>query len=286
VRRPEPEDWPDFPALLKRHGIRSDKRLGQHFLFDAGALGRVAAAAGLGAGETALEVGAGVGSLTLALSYAAKRVVAVEVDRRLLPALREAVARRTNVEIVVGDVLALDLAALVGGSPYVVVANIPYNITSHLIRRLLEAPVRAERLVLTVQEEVARRVSASAGEMSLLALSVRLYGAPRIDGRIPPGAFHPPPRVESAILVIDVHREPRLSAERIEPFFALARAGFHEKRKKLRNSLARGLDVEPGAVARWLEAAALPPACRAEDLALEDWDRLLRAAEARGLRGP
>jgi 16S rRNA (adenine1518-N6/adenine1519-N6)-dimethyltransferase len=284
VIRHEPEGWPDFPALLKRHGIRPDKRLGQHFLFDPGALARVVSAAGLRGGETVLEVGAGVGSLTLALSDAARKVIAVELDRRLLPALREALARRPNVEIVAGDILALDLPELVGRSPYVVVANIPYNITSLLIRRLLEAPRKASRLVLTVQEEVARRVSAGAGEMSLLALSVQLYGVPRVCGRIASGAFYPRPQVDSAILAIEVHPEPRLAAESIEAFFALARAGFHEKRKKLRNSISRGLGIEVQTVERWLEAAGLKPDCRAEDFALEVWQRLLEVAQAAGFR--
>jgi 16S rRNA (adenine1518-N6/adenine1519-N6)-dimethyltransferase len=142
------------------------------------------------------------------------------------------------------------------------------------------------RLVLTVQEEVARRVSAGAGDMSLLALSVQLYGAPRVCGTISAGAFYPPPQVDSAILAIDVHPVPRLPAESIEPFFALARAAFHERRKKLRNSISRGLGVEVRAVERWLEAAALKPDCRAEDLSLGDWERVLRVSEAGALRGP
>jgi len=287
-RRPAgaPEPRPDFRGLLRRHGIRPDKRLGQHFLFEPAALERVVAAAELTGNETVLEIGAGVGSLTLQLAAAARKVIAVEVDPRLIPALREAVADRPNIELVVGDILRLDLPGLIGGSPYVVVANIPYYITSHLLRRLLETPARAARLVLTVQEEVAERVTAEAGKHSLLALGVQLYGSAVVAGRIPAGAFHPPPAVDSAILVVRVHERPRIAPDLIAPFFLLARAGFNQKRKQLRNSLSRGLGVEGNVVAEWIEAAGLRPDCRAEDLGLKEWERLLSAARPGGIKWP
>jgi 16S rRNA (adenine1518-N6/adenine1519-N6)-dimethyltransferase len=273
---------PDFRALLRRHGIRPDKRLGQHFLFDPSALDRVVTAAGLSGEETALEIGAGVGSLTLRLAAATRRVIAVEVDARLMPALGEAVADRPNVELVAGDILELDLAALVGAAPYLVVANIPYNITSHLLRRLLETPARASRLVLTVQEEVAERVTAERGKQSLLSLSVHLHGTAAIAGRIPAAAFHPPPAVDSAILAVRISERPRIAPDLIDPFFALARAGFGQKRKKLRNALSRGRGVGVGTVRSWIEAARLDPDCRAEDLRLDEWERLVRAAQGAG----
>ncbi len=166
--------FPDFPSLLHRHGVRPDKRLGQHFLFDPAALHKVVAAAGLRGDETVLEVGAGVGSLTCRLAEAAGRVIAVEIDRRLIPLLQEAVRAFPNIQIVQGDVLSLDLEALVAGGSYLVVANIPYQITSQLIRWLLEARRPPRVLVLTIQREVAERVVAQAGEISLLALSVQM----------------------------------------------------------------------------------------------------------------
>jgi 16S rRNA (adenine1518-N6/adenine1519-N6)-dimethyltransferase len=281
-----PGDWPDFRALLRRHGIHPDKRLGQHFLFDPAALDRVVACADLRGDETILEVGAGLGSLTLKLASAARRVIAVEIDRRLIPALEETVAGRDHVEVVAGDILALDLPRLIGEAPYAVIANIPYNITSHLLRRLLEAPRAPTRLVLTVQREVADRVTSGAGKQSLLSLGVELYGRAEVRGRIAPGAFFPPPEVESAILVVRIHAEPRLGPDLIDPFFRMARAGFSQKRKKLRNSLAGGLAVEPTVVTRWLAAASLPVDSRAEDLRLEDWERLVLASRREGVSSP
>jgi 16S rRNA (adenine1518-N6/adenine1519-N6)-dimethyltransferase len=132
--------------------------------------------------------------------------------------------------------------------------------------------------VLTVQREVADRVTSGAGKQSLLALGVELYGRAEVRGRLAPGAFYPPPEVESAILVVRMHARPRLAPDLIEPFFRMARAGFGQKRKKLRNSLAGGLGVGTPTVTGWLAAADLPADCRAEDLGLEDWERLVRVS--------
>lgn len=269
---------PDFQGLLRKHGVRPDKRLGQHFLFEPAALERVVAAAELRGDEAVLEIGAGIGSLTYRLARTARRVLAVEVDRRLIPALEEAVASEGNVEIIPGDILSLDLGVLLGEPLYYVVANIPYQITSLLIRRLLESPQPAKRLVLTVQREVAERVVAGTGQMSLLALSVQLYGEPRLAGTIPAGAFFPPPNVDSAILRVDVHPEPRLPRAMIPLFFRIARAGFSQRRKQLRNALAGGLGFQPQAVAAWLASSGVSPQSRAQELGLEDWERLARLA--------
>ncbi|MEW6568172.1 MAG: 16S rRNA (adenine(1518)-N(6)/adenine(1519)-N(6))-dimethyltransferase RsmA [Chloroflexota bacterium] len=279
---PAPSQAPDFRELLRRHGIRPDKRLGQHFLFERAALEKVVGAAELSPQDTVLEIGAGVGSLTLCLAAKVARVVAVEVDARLLPALRAATADCANVRLIEGDILAIDLDRTFVGTPYLVVANIPYAITSLLIRRLLEAPAPAARLVITVQREVAERVVAGAGEMSLLALSVQVYGRPRIAGILPAGAFYPPPRVDSAILRIDRHAPPLLGREQVPLFFALARAGFGQKRKKLRNALSAGPGVEPGRVVAGLQRVGLAPNSRAQELTLEAWIRLTQVAQEEG----
>jgi len=261
-------------ALLRRHRLRPEKRLGQNFLVDAEALQRVVEAAEIEPADVILEVGAGLGTLTQRLAKLAGRVVAVEYDRRLEAVLRETVGDEPRVEIVIADILRLDLGRILEGQTFKVVANIPYQITSHLIRRLLESEPAPRRVVLTVQREVAERVVAEPGDMNLLALGVQAYGEARLAARLPAAAFYPAPRVESAVLRIDVRVPPRMSAERARAVFRLARAGFAQPRKKLRNSLAAGLHASPQEVERRLTRLAVTPALRAEDLALEDWERL------------
>jgi 16S rRNA (adenine1518-N6/adenine1519-N6)-dimethyltransferase len=268
---------PDVRHLLQKHGLRPDKSLGQNFLIDLASLRRVVEAADVTPRDTVLEIGAGLGSLTYQLAAKAGRVVAVEFDRRLIPALRESVSRMANVQIVNDDILSLDLSTLFARSDYRVVANIPYNITSMLIRRLMEAPDASRLVVLTVQREVAERIVSGPGDMSLLALSVHVYGRPAIKGWIPADAFYPRPRVDSAILRIDAGEEPRVAAELIEPLFRLARAGFNQKRKKLVNALASGLSVDRSVVIGWLERAGVGADARAQELDLESWERLASA---------
>jgi 16S rRNA (adenine1518-N6/adenine1519-N6)-dimethyltransferase len=261
-------------ALLRQYGIRPSKRLGQNFLVNPGALERVVDAAGLSGDETVLEIGAGLGALTVRLAREARNVVAVEYDGRLVPILEHALGDRENVDLVIGDILEFDLATLTGNQRYYVVANIPYNITSTLIRRLMETSSQPERVVLTVQREVAERVVAQPGGMNLLALSVQLYGEPEIVASIPAGAFYPVPKVDSAVLRIDIHREPRIEPNLISQVFKLAKAGFGQKRKKLRNALAGGLGVAPVHVEAWLREAQIPPSSRAQELSIEAWEML------------
>lgn len=272
----KPTEYHNWQSLLRKHGIRPSKRLGQHFMLARGSLEKVVKAADLDAEETVLEIGAGIGALTIHLAESVRRVVAVEIDDRLLPALQEVVAGHANIEIVHGDVLEQDIGLLMGEDSYNVVANIPYNITSMLIRRLLEAPKQPDRLILTVQREVAERIVAQPGQMSLLALSVRLYGDASIKARVPAGSFFPPPNVESAILRIDLRDEMILQGDLVPEFFRLARAGFQQKRKQLKNSLASGLNVIPQRVVSWLEDAGISPRSRAQELSLNDWIRLVK----------
>lgn len=260
--------------LLRKHNIHPTRRLGQSFLVDPKALARVVAAADLSGNETVLEVGAGLGALTCRLAEATQQVIAVEVDQRLLPVLREVIHKYENVELVIGDILELDLRSLIDESEYTIIANIPYSITSALIRYLLESEKTAERMVLTVQREVAERIVAHPGSLSLLAISVQIYGKPRIAARIPSEAFYPKPKVDSAVLRIDVHPEAIVSSELIPTLFKLARAGFGQKRKQLRNALAGGLHLSPEITMEWLEKAAIPPKARAQELGLEAWAQL------------
>jgi 16S rRNA (adenine1518-N6/adenine1519-N6)-dimethyltransferase len=265
--------------LLKRFGIRPDKRLGQNFLVDRRSLEKVVRAARLDGDEQILEVGAGVGSLTRLLATRAQEIFAVEVDARLIPALRFALQEENNVHIIQADILKLDISELMRDAPYQVVANIPYNISSALIRKLLVGPKPADRIVLTIQREVAERVIAPVGRYGLLTLSVQIFGEASIVGYIPAKAFYPAPKVESAILSILVHSEPLVPEDLIQPVFALAKAGFGQKRKQLRNSLSSGLGMKPGLVEQMMINVGIDPKQRAQELRLEEWVTLVRAMD-------
>ena len=256
-------------ALLDQYGLSPKQSLGQNFLSDEGLLARIVAAADLSPDDEALEVGPGLGALTRPLARVARRVVAVELDGRLLPVLENELAGLGNVELVHGDVLQLDPADWFAAS-YVVVANVPYYITGAILRHLLSGRPRPRRLVLTVQREVADRLTARPPEMSLLAVSVQYYGRVRLVSTVKAGAFWPRPEVDSAVVRIDVD-ERHLANE--AAFFRLIRAGFSEKRKQLKNNL-RGLGLGDEAIAAALAAAGIDGRRRAETLTIEEWERL------------
>lgn len=261
-------------TLLRQNNLRPDRRLGQNFLVDDHALRKVVAAAEIGPEMRILEVGAGLGSLTRYLAIQSSAVTAVELDERLLPILEQVLEPYSNVHIISGDILRLDPAALMGAASYRVVANIPYYITSAVIRHLLEARQRPEGLVLTVQKEVAERICAGPGDMSLLALSVQVYGQPEIAARLPAGAFYPVPKVDSAVVRVDLSAEPRVPLEILDLFFQLAKAGFSQKRKTLRNALAGGMHWDRMQAEALLEKAGINPMRRAETLLVGEWERL------------
>ena len=267
----------NVPALLREYGLQPKKSLGQNFLVDPNGLEKVIQAAGIGADDTVLEIGAGLGSLTLLLAQSARRVVAVEIDRNLIPPLKNVLSACENVQIVEGDVLNLPLDELLPGDGYLVVANIPYYISSAIIRRLLEAEKRPARMVLTVQQEVAERICARDGKLSLLALSVQVFGAPRIAARIPAGCFYPVPDVDSAVLTIALYPQPLIALDALDAFFKLAHAGFSQKRKTLRNALSAGLGLPAGEIEKLLGTAEIDPQRRAETLSIVEWGRLVAA---------
>ncbi len=264
--------------LLRAYGLRPDKRLGQNFLVDEAALRRIVEAAGVESGDTVLEIGPGLGSLTRHLAARAARVVAVEMDERLLPPLRSVLAAYENVRIVPGDILQIPVPSLVEAEDYLVAANIPYYITSAVFRHLLGAHPRPRRIVLTVQREVAERVCAPPGKMSLLALSVQVYGDVQAAGRIPAGAFYPAPKVDSAVVRVEMLPQPRIPAAQLPLFFRLAKAGFSQKRKTLGNALSGGMHWPKAAARACLEAAAIDPSTRAQALDWDAWARLVNAA--------
>ena len=261
-------------ALLKRHGLRADKSLGQNFLQDPFALDSIVAAAEIKSMDTVLEIGPGLGSLTRHLGVAARQVVAVELDRKMIPALQTVIAPYPNVRVVQGDILELSPQNLITEKDYLVVANIPYYITSAVIRHLLESDPKPRRIVLTVQKEVAERICAKPGDMSLLSLSVQVYGKPHIAARIPAEAFFPAPKVDSAVLSIDIYPSPLIEVELLESFFKLIKAGFSQKRKTLRNSLSAGLHITPSAAEEMLRRVNIDPQRRAETLSIMEWQTL------------
>lgn len=264
----------NISALLKQYGLRANKKLGQNFLQDPFALEAIATAAEINPSDTVLEIGPGLGSLTRYLAAAAKQVVAVEIDQEMIPALQSVTSHHDNVEIVHGDILKLSPADLINNADYLVVANIPYYITSAIIRHLLESELKPRRIVLTIQKEVATRICAKAGDMSLLALSVQVYGKPHIVKRIPAGAFIPAPNVDSAVLSIDIYPTPKINPDMIDLFFKLTKAGFSQKRKTLRNSLSAGLHVSPQYAEQLLQNANIDSKRRAETLNIEEWQEL------------
>lgn len=262
------------PDLLRHYGIRPRKSLGQNFLADHNALLKIVRDAEIGPDDEVLEIGAGLGSLTRLLAVNARSVTAIEIDRELFPVLEAVTEPFENVRLVEGDVLKIPMETLFAADGYKVVANIPYYITSAVIRHLLEAQVRPERLVLTMQREVAERILSQDEKMSLLSLSVQIYGQARIASQIPAACFIPEPKVDSSVLVVDIYPEPKLSREEVDLLFRLAHAAFNQKRKMLRNSLQAVLGGDSDVVSEKLMRVEIDPQRRPENLALDDWIKL------------
>ena len=261
-------------SLLRQYGLRADKKLGQNFLHDPFALIAITEAAAIRPTDIILEIGPGLGSLTRYLAASARQVIAVELDADLIPPLEAVTQYYENIRIIQGDILKISPNELIKEPDYLVVANIPYYITSAIIRHLLEKKNKPRRIVLTIQKEVATRICAEPGSMSLLALSVQVYGKPRISKHIPANAFFPSPRVDSTILCIDIYPSPKIQSELLEIFFKLIKAGFSQKRKTLRNSLSSGLHINANEAESLLKKANIDPMRRAETLSIEEWKTL------------
>ena len=262
---------PDVLSIIKAHNLILKKSMGQNFMIDPYALRGVVDCADINPDIPVLEIGAGLGSLTHYLSLTAGRVIAVELDKRFVPILREQYGSNKHVRIIEGDIMKLPVAELAGSPGYYVVANIPYNITSALIRRLLEPLIKPARLVLTLQWEVAERICALPGRMSLLALSVQVFGLPHLLMRIPSSAFYPVPEVDSGVVRVDIYSPQRISNDKLMNFFVLAKAGFSQRRKTLRNALSAGLRLSTQDTAGLLEGSGIDPMRRAETLSLDEW---------------
>ena len=273
-------------GLLRRSGLRARKGLGQHFLIDEEVLKLIISAAELTATDVIMEVGPGLGVLTKELAKQAGWVVAIELDSKLAAILKETLASFDNVAIINEDILDIDPASLLPEqkikfppritSPfgYKVIANLPYYITSLVLRHFLEASVKPKIMVVMVQKEVAEAIVAKPGQTSLLSISVQFYGEPRIMGYVPAQSFYPAPEVDSAILRIDLYPEPTAGVTDESSFFKLVRAGFTASRKQIVNSLAQGLGLPKADVLALLGTANIVPQRRAETLTLDEWARL------------
>ncbi|MCI0475884.1 MAG: 16S rRNA (adenine(1518)-N(6)/adenine(1519)-N(6))-dimethyltransferase RsmA [Anaerolineales bacterium] len=270
-------------TTLNARGLRPHKKWGQHFLTDERILAGIADAADVTRDDTILEIGPGLGHLTRVLAQRAARVVAVEVDADLVTKLRADFADTTNVAIVRGDVLDAEphewITTGVGAGsprPYKIVANLPYYITSAILRHVLQATLKPRVIVVMVQREVAQRIVAQPPQMNLLAVSVQFFAQPRIVRTIPAGAFYPRPKVDSAIVRLDVFERTPFTIES-DRFFEIARAGFGERRKQLRNALAHGLGRDTSSIEDTLTRARIDPTRRAETLTLNEWANLCHA---------
>lgn len=263
--------------LLEQYGLDAKKSLGQNFLHDPNVLEKIVSLAEVTPSDTVLEIGPGTGALTEVLVRHAGRVVAVELDARLEPLLRGRFGHLPHVTLHFDDILKTDVRTLLQTDTFLVVANVPYYITSAILRHLLENDTRPQRLILTVQLEVAQRLVAQPDDMSLLSVSAQFYAQARIVMKLNPAVFYPRPDVTSAVVRMDVHRRPPVEVPSEAAFFAVVRAGFSQKRKQLRNAVGDGLRITADEAAHLLESAGIDPRRRAETLTLGEWAALARA---------
>lgn len=274
--------------VLSRHGFHFSKALGQNFLINPGVCPRMAAECGAQGCKGVIEVGPGIGVLTWELSQVAQKVCAIELDSRLFPVLEETLAGRDNVKIIPGDVIKLDLHQLIqqefGGGPVCVCANLPYYITSPVILRLLEEGLPLTSITVMVQKEAAQRLCAAPGERECGAVSVAVHyrSQPKLLFQVGRGSFLPPPKVDSAVLRLDLRQEPPVSVADEDWFFRVSRAAFAQRRKTAANSLSATLGLPKPQVEQALAAAGAPENVRAERLTLEQLAALANALLGEG----
>lgn len=261
--------------ILKAYGAWPNKDLGQHFLTDKNVLEKIVETADVGKDDLVIEVGPGVGILTKELCRQAKKVLTIEVDPRMIEILATTCIDCRNIQILRKDIRQFSAQGL---GPYKLVANLPYYLTSYVLKKFLEEKNKPQTMTVLVQREVAERICARPGRMSLLSVAIQFYGAPELVELVSPTAFYPAPRVHSAILKIKVFKQPLF--EDVEPsfFFRLVKAGFGEKRKMLGNALSGGLGIEKSEAENILKAAGIEPMFRAERLSMEDWYKLYMVA--------
>lgn len=261
----------EITDLLSSHGLTPSRALGQNFVADPNTVRRIARLAGLGEGDRVVEIGAGLGSLTLALAETGAAVTAVEVDRYLLPVLRS-VVEPAGVTVVEGDAMSLDWEALLGDARWVLVANLPYNVATPLVADLLDGVAQIGRMLVMVQKEVGERMAAAPRSEAYGAVSVKVayWATASVVGRVPPTVFVPQPKVDSALVEIVRRPTPAVDPTLVSPerLFRVVRAGFAQRRKMLRRSLAGIISPEA------FERAGVAPSARPEELDVQAWGRL------------
>jgi 16S rRNA (adenine1518-N6/adenine1519-N6)-dimethyltransferase len=280
-------NWSDkltlfYRQLLRQFDVKPKKSLGQHFLIDETVLERILSAAEISPGDIVVEVGPGLGILTEGLAKQGAQVIAVELDSKLVALLKRRLAAFPDVEIIHADILKvtprqilqnkLAVPALFQG--YKVIANLPYYITSPLLRHFFEALIQPSEMVVMVQKEVGEAMVATPGNMSLLSVKTQFYSKPSIISYVPATSFYPTPKVDSVILRLDVYSQPPIDVPNAASFFDVVMHGFSSRRKQLRNSLAHSLDMPPSQVNLLLENTGIEGNRRAETLSLEEWREL------------
>lgn len=272
----DPVTLSQVKTLARQFKFKPKKRLGQHFLIDEEVLNSIISAAALTSEDIVVEVGPGLGVVTRRLAKQTAKVIAVELDYTLVSILQQSLSAFSNVSIIHGDMLKIAPSQLLKGlaQNYKVVANLPYYITSPILRHFLEASLKPSLMVVMVQKEVGEAMTAAPGRMSLLSVSTQLYSKPTAITYVPKESFYPPPKVDSLVLRLDIYSKLPIGASDIASFFNVVKAGFSSPRKQLRNSLAQAFGMPPDQVALLLEKAGVEAKRRAETLSLEEWEKL------------
>ena len=254
--------------------------MGQHFLADADIVGQIVTAAELAPQDTVLEIGPGRGFLTRQLVAQAGRVFALELDDALADSLAQRLDNPSNLTVVPGDARSIDVSSLIGAqTPYKMVANLPYYAANPIVRHFLEEQLQPSLMVVMLQKEVAQSMLAEPGGMGLLSVATQYYAEGRLICQVPPQAFHPPPKVSSAVVRLDIRPSPAVEVNDTEAFFNLVRSGFSAPRKQLRNSLSHGLGLSGSDTTQFLGSAGIDGSRRAETLTMEEWAQIYRVWE-------
>jgi 16S rRNA (adenine1518-N6/adenine1519-N6)-dimethyltransferase len=265
----------EVKKYLRRAGLKAKKSLGQHFLIDNSVLETIVKSAELTSEDNIIEVGPGLGILTLELAKKVKNVIAIEIDNDLASLLKKSTEPIPNITVINADILKRSPVQLLNGKrPYKVVANLPYYITSPVLQHFIRDPLKPAIMVVMVQKEVGQAIVATPGQLSVLAISLQLFTRPEIVAYVPASSFYPAPKIDSVIVRFKTLPEPAVNITNIDDFLSFIRCGFNAPRKQLRNSLAQGLQQKPSDIAHIFEKAQIESQRRPETLSIEEWEKL------------